>query len=73
MWRIQMVNFMRPRAKIIDRLANALNLSAFDHQRIKMAFEAQFGDIAKQANDNKYYAIESLNYSANKDEIKKSY
>ncbi|MGC6367976.1 MAG: TerB family tellurite resistance protein [Candidatus Marinamargulisbacteria bacterium] len=65
--------FHEAEGKIIDRLANALNLSAFDHQRIKMAFEAQFGDIAKQANDNKYYAILGLTNSANKDEIKKSY
>ena len=50
-----------------------LTLSAFDHQRIKMAFEAQFGDIAKQANDDKYYALLGLTNSATKDEIKKSY
>ena len=60
-------------AQVINTLANCLTLSAFDHQRIKMAFEAQFGDIAKQANDDKYYALLGLTNSATKDEIKKSY
>jgi len=60
-------------ATLINQLAVLLKVSAFDHQRIKMAFEAQYGDIAKQANDDKYYATLGLTNTANKQEIKKTY
>lgn len=65
--------FHSSEASMIDRLAVLLNISAFDHQRIKMAFEAQFGDIANQTNDDKYYAILGITNSAKKAEIKKVY
>lgn len=58
-------------ARLIDRLAVLLNISAFDHQRIKMAFEAQYGNI--QSNDDKYFATLGLTNTANKAEIKKTY
>ncbi len=57
----------------IDQLAVLLNISAFDHQRIKLAFEAQFGDVAKQASIDKYYAILGLPNHATPEEIKKTY
>ena len=65
--------FHESEARFIDRLANLLNVSAFDHQRIKMAFEAQYGDISSTKNDDKYYAILGLTNSATKAEIKKTY
>ena len=63
--------FHSAEAKLIDRLAILLNISAFDHQRIKMAFEAQYGDIAQH--DDRYYAILGLTNSASRSEIKKVY
>ena len=65
--------FHESEATLINQLAILLKVSQFDHQRIKMAFEAQFGHISKQANDNKYYATLGLTNSATKDEIKKTY
>lgn len=66
-------NFHSSEAKLIDRLAVLLNISSFDHQRIKMAFEAQFGSLSSQKNDDQYFAILGLPNSASKDEIKKTY
>ena len=57
----------------IDQLAVLLNISAFDHQRIKMAFEAQFGDIASQANTDKYFATLGIPNHSSQEEIKKAY
>ncbi len=65
--------FHNSEAKMIDQLAVLLNISAFDHQRIKMAFEAQYGEISKQANDDKYFAVLGLTNTAKKNEIKKTY
>tara|TARA_A100001015_G_C15036740_1_gene736772 strand:+ start:1874 stop:2710 length:837 start_codon:yes stop_codon:yes gene_type:complete len=65
--------FHESEAKLIEQLSLLLKVSAFDHQRIKMAFEAQYGDIAKKATDDKYYAILGLTNSASKQEIKKTY
>ena len=59
--------------KLIHELARLLRISEFDHQRIKMAFEAQYGDISSAQNDDKYYAILGLNNSAKKEDIKKVY
>ena len=56
--------FHQSEAVMIDRLAVLLQISSFDHQRIKMAFEAQYGDISKQANDDKYFAVLGLTNSA---------
>ncbi len=65
--------FHEAEAKLIDQLAVLLKVSAFDHQRIKMAFEAQYGDIANTENDDKYFAVLGLTNTASKDEIKKTY
>ncbi len=65
--------FHESEAALIDRLSVLLNVSAFDHQRIKMAFEAQYGDIASKATADKYYAVLGLTNSASKEEIKKTY
>ena len=65
--------FHQAEAKLIDQLAILLKVSAFDHQRIKMAFEAQYGDIANAKNDDKYFAVLGLTNTATKDEIKKTY
>jgi DnaJ like chaperone protein len=65
--------FHQSESSLIDQLAILLKVSQFDHQRIKMAFEAQFGTISAQANDDKYYATLGLTNSATKDEIKKTY
>ncbi|MEK9727862.1 MAG: TerB family tellurite resistance protein [Candidatus Margulisiibacteriota bacterium] len=66
-------HFHQAESQLIDRLAILLKISAFDHQRIKMAFEAQYGDISKQANDDKYFATLGLTNMASKQEIKKTY
>ena len=65
--------FHESEAKLIDRLAILLNISAFDHQRIKMAFEAQYGEISAEKNNDKYYAVLGLTNTATKEEIKKTY
>ena len=58
---------------LIDKIAVLLNISAFDHQRIKMAFEAQYGDISSKATNDKHFATLGVSNSANEQEIKKAY
>ena len=65
--------FHESESKIINQLAHLLSVSEFDHQRIKMAFEAQYGDIASAQNDDKHYAVLGLTNQASKQEIKKAY
>ena len=65
--------FHESEARLIDRLAVLLTISAFDHQRIKMAFEAQYGDISSEKTNDKYYAILGLTNTAKKEALKKAY
>jgi DnaJ like chaperone protein len=63
--------FHSSESQAIDRLAQLLGISVFDHQRIKMAFEAQFGK--SNTTDTTHYAILGLQPSATKAEIKTAY
>ena len=58
---------------MIQRLVKWLQISEFDHARIRMAFEAQFSETSSEASIDRHYAVLGLDKSANKQEIKKVY
>ena len=59
-------------SNVIDHLVSILDISSFDHRRIKMAFEAQFG-TAFPGGVATWYAVLGLKQGATKDEIKEAY
>ena len=66
-------HFHHEEASSIEQVARLLKVSEFDHQRIKMAFEAQHGDISQENNIDKHYATLGVTNHASKEELKKAY
>jgi DnaJ like chaperone protein len=60
-------------AACIDQLAVLLRVSAMDHQRIKMAFEAQYARSSSGHSADADYAILGVKPSASASEIKRAY
>ena len=58
---------------MIQRLVSWLQISEFDHARIRMAFEAQFSQASSGSSIDQYYAVLGLTKSASSQEIKKVY
>ena len=64
--------FHSKEAQMIDRLAHILKVTSFDHQRIKMAFEAQFGS-ANTSTIDQCFSVLGLPPSATQMQVKKTY
>lgn len=65
--------FARSEGDVIDQLVRLLSISSFDHQRIKMAFEAQYSSVHQTSKLDQYYATLGLASNASKSDAKKAY